>query len=51
MERELVGNNGSFVATWESDTSILKASFDQTGTFICIKQEVWKDMDSVFNRS
>jgi hypothetical protein len=48
MSSETINSNNHFIVNWENKTSILEILYDQSGKFISIKNDVWKDLDLNF---
>jgi len=49
MSSALSSNNNLFVR-WENHSTILEILYDESGKFISINKEVWKDLNLNFNR-
>ena len=50
MSSALSSNNNNLLVRWENRSTILEILYDESGKFISIKKEVWKDLDLNFNR-
>jgi hypothetical protein len=49
MSSELLYNNNNRIVIWENKSTILEIVYDESGKFISINKEVWKDLNLNFN--
>jgi len=50
MSSALSSNNKNLFVRWENHSTILEILYDESGKFISINKEVWKDLNLNFNR-
>ena len=50
MSSEFLYNNNNRIVTWENKSTILEIVYDESGKFISINKEVWKDFNFNFTR-